>query len=90
MDTSVSCGRKTHLVSDAHVRRLGPTRRRRFSESVLVFHIVRHGRVIVKVCSIIAPDVATAADKGDVEGFTTPRGHCRHGEREGKSDDEDY
>jgi hypothetical protein len=46
---------------------------------------------VVKVCSTgLAPDVATAADKGDVEGFITPRGHCRHGKREGKSEEEDY
>jgi hypothetical protein len=45
---------------------------------------------VVKVDCVVAPDVATAADKGNVEGFITPRGHCRHGEREGKSEDEDY
>jgi len=46
---------------------------------------------VVKVHSIgLAPDVATAADKGNVEGFITPRGHCRHGKREGKSEEEDY
>ena len=38
----------------------------------------------------LAPDVATAANKGDVEGFSTARGHCRLGEREGKSEEEDY
>jgi len=46
---------------------------------------------VVKVHSIgLAPDVATTADKGDVEGFITTRGHCRHGKREGKSEEEDY
>jgi hypothetical protein len=46
---------------------------------------------VVKVHSVgVAPDVATAAEEGNVEGFITPRGHCRHGEREGKSEDEDY
>ena len=38
----------------------------------------------------VALDVATAADEGNVQGFITPRRRCRHGEREGKSEDEDY
>lgn len=85
---------ETYLVSDAQIRRLAPTRRGtggRLWDIVLYSQVVRGDYVVVKVRSVIAPEVATAADKGNVEGFKiTPRGHCRHGKREGKSDDEDY
>lgn len=50
---------------------------------------VGDGCVVVEV-DTLAPDVATAADEGNVEGFSTARGHCRLGEREGKSEEEDY
>jgi len=46
---------------------------------------------VVKVGSVVASDVDTTAEKGDVEGIiVTPRRHCRHGEREGKSEGKDY
>jgi len=51
-----------------------------------MFQTTGHSRIVY----VPAPYVATAADEGDVEGFITTRGHCRHGEWEGKGKGKDY
>ena len=76
-DARASCKRGTDLVSDADIRRLGPTRVWRWIVSVLVSHRVSRSNIAVDVY-VFPSYVATTAD-GNVEGFITPMGHSRQG-----------